>query len=361
MTHDLREATIRVASVPSSHVYVRHLAADGSDDVARLPDPVPPGARSSESVWWPPPMLDPRWVEDHHRDFDVHHVHFGFDDRSPDQLTGLIAALRAHDRPLVVTVHDLRNPHHADRADHDAQLDVLVPAADAMVTLTRGAAEEIRQRWGRTAEVIAHPHVVPFEEMHRRRADRHQRSGGGFRVGVHAKSLRACMDPATVIPTLVQVLREIPDGVLRVDVHTDVAEVSGARHSRELMNVVRRFGDEIDLRVHDYFRDGELHDYLASLDVSVLPYRFGTHSGWLEACRDLGTTVVAPTCGHYADQGPVKSYVLDENGLQPDSLVRAVWSAWADPVPAISVQDRVEQRQAIALAHRRLYEGVLAR
>ena len=24
-----------------------------------------------------------------------------------------------------------------------------------------------------------------------------------------------------------------------------------------------------------------------SLDVSVLPYRFGTHSGWLEACRDL--------------------------------------------------------------------------
>lgn len=51
----------------------------------------------------------------------------------------------------------------------------------------------------------------------------------------------------------------------------------------------------------------------------------------------------------------------DEDGLRPDSLVRAIWSMWADPVPAISVQGRVEQRQAIARAHRRLYEDVLAR
>ena len=60
-------------------------------------------------------------------------------------------------------------------------------------------------------------------------------------------------------------------------------------------------------------------DYLASLDVSVLPYRFGTHSGWLEACRDLGTAVVAPTCGYYADQGPVLPYVHDEHHLDPAS------------------------------------------
>ncbi len=361
MTHDLRETTIRVASVPSSHVYVRHLTADGAADVARLPDPVPSGARSAESTWWPPPMLDPHWVEQHHRDFDVHHVHFGFDDRSPAQLSELVAALRSHGRPLVVTVHDLRNPHHADRTDHDAQLDVLVPAADAIVTLTAGAAREIQQRWGRSVEVIAHPHVVPLDEMRRRQVRREPASPAEFRVGVHAKSLRACMDPATVIPALVKVLREVPGGVLQVDVHTDVAEVTGARHSRELMEVVRRFGDEIDLRVHDYFTDAELHEYLASLDASVLPYRFGTHSGWLEACRDLGTTVIAPTCGHYADQGPVKAYVLDEDEFQPDSLVRAVWAAWADPVPPISAHARAEQRREVARAHCRLYERVLGR
>ena len=54
--------------------------------------------------------------------------------------------------------------------------------------------------------------------------------------------------------------------------------------------------------------------------MSVLPYRFGTHSGWLEACRDLGTTVVAPDCGYYADQGPVLTYRMDEHRYDADSL-----------------------------------------
>ena len=73
----------------------------------------------------------------------------------------------------------------------------------------------------------------------------------------------------------------------------------------------------LDLRVHDYFTDDELWRYLSSLDVSVLPYRFGTHWGWLEACRDLGTAVIAPTCGYFADQAPVLSYQHDEAGLRP--------------------------------------------
>ena len=46
------------------------------------------------------------------------------------------------------------------------------------------------------------------------------------------------------------------------------------------------------------FTDDELWDYLSSLDLCVLPYRFGTHSGWLEACVDLGTGVLVPNVGH---------------------------------------------------------------
>lgn len=57
--------------------------------------------------------------------------------------------LDAAGAPLVLTVHDLRNPHHRDVALHDAQLGVLVEAAAAIVTLTPGAAETIRRRWGR--------------------------------------------------------------------------------------------------------------------------------------------------------------------------------------------------------------------
>ena len=70
--------------------------------------------------------------------------------------------------------------------------------------------------------------------------------------------------------------------------------------------------------------DGELWAYLGSIDVSVLAYRFGTHSGWLEACADLGTAVIAPDCGYYAEQRPVHSYRYNETEFDPDSLVAAV-------------------------------------
>ena len=73
----------------------------------------------------------------------------------------------------------------------------------------------------------------------------------------------------------------------------------------------------------------ELWEYLNAIDVSVLPYRFGTHSGWLEACFDLGTAVVAPSCGFYAEQRPCVIYRHDETGLDAASLAGAVRSAYA--------------------------------
>ena len=138
-------------------------------------------------------MLDPSWVRTHADRFDVLHVHFGFDDRTPAELTALVTALRDAGRALVVTVHDLRNPHHADPAAHDAALGVLVPAAAALLTLTPGAAAEIARRWGREATVVPHPHVVPLGGSPRP-APRARR----VRVGLHAKSVRANTDPAVV-------------------------------------------------------------------------------------------------------------------------------------------------------------------
>ena len=55
----------------------------------------------------------------------------------------------------------------------------------------------------------------------------------------------------------------------------------GARYDPQLMGLVRdadRAG-LLHLSVHDCYSDEELWDYLQCLDLSVLPYRFGTHSG----------------------------------------------------------------------------------
>lgn len=345
---------IRVASVPSGHVYVKHLS-DGDDGVMRLPDPRPCGAPSTAQRWWPPAMLDPGWLERHRDEFDVFHLHFGFDSKTPAELTEIVEVLRRLGKPFVYTVHDLRNPHHPDTATHHAQLDVLVPAADALVTLTDGAAQVIRTTWGRTPDVIPHPHVVEPHEIPPRRPH-------PYTIGVHAKSLRPNMAPLPVIDVLCEVVAGLPDARLRVDIHTEVVEPGGHRHDPDVVSTLRRWHDEgrLSLHVHDFFTDAELWRYLSDLDLSVLPYTFGTHSGWLEACHDLGTTVATSTCGFYAQQRPCLTYRHDEHGLAADELADVVRLShdkrpdWrADPA------ERGRERRRIARRHRRLYEDLL--
>ncbi|MFK0174283.1 glycosyltransferase family 1 protein [Streptomyces sp. NPDC090306] len=270
-------------------------------------------------------MLDPGWVNAHHENFDVFHLHFGFDAQCPAELSGLVDALRHNGKPLVYTVHDLRNPHQPDPGPHLRALDVLVPAADALITLTPGAAAEISARWGRDATVLPHPHVV---EPPRLLAPRP--SHEGFYVGLHAKSLRPNMTVVPVVRVLADPVAELPDAELLVDIHPEVGDPSAHAYAPDVLAELESLAERklLTLRVHDYF-DDELWCYLDALDLSVLPYTFGTHSGWLEACHDLGTAVAAPDCGYYAQQRPCLSYGNNQrDGLDEASLRDAVLSAY---------------------------------
>ncbi|MFJ3439110.1 glycosyltransferase family 1 protein [Streptomyces cyaneofuscatus] len=353
----MRARPIRVASVPAGHVYVRHLSPPGGDRVARLTDPRPCGAPSGSQQWWPPAMLDPGWVDAHADTFDVFHLHFGFDAQPPSALRALIETLRRHGKPLVYTVHDLANPHHHDESEHRAQLDVLVPAADRLITLTPGAAQEIAGRWGRTALVLPHPHVVEPAGLVRPRPARNT-----FTVGVHAKSIRPNMDPLPVIRVLADALAELPDAVLRVDCHPEIDDPTSHWHAPGVLDELHEMDakEQAKLSVHDYFDDDALWDYLIGLDVSVLPYRFGTHSGWLEACHDLGTTVLAPSCGFYAQQRPCLIYGHDRQGLDAASLRAAVRTAYEErPVWRADPAHRRAERVRLAREHEALYAELL--
>ncbi len=341
---------IRVLSVPAGHVYVQHLSSpDGGDGVVRLADPLV-SRDVPAAQWWPPPALHARWVFEHASEFDIFHLHFGFDANSPEDLSALVAALRHCGKPLVYTVHDLRNPHHLDRSLHDAQLDVLVPAADALITLTRGAASEVATRWGREALVLPHPHVVPPALLVRPRL-----AHPDFVIGVHIKSLRASMDPMPVVAALAEIVTTLPGARLRVDAHTDVVTAGYDRFDPQLTTELAELEREgkLELAAHDFFTDDELWDYLQGLDLSVLPYRFGTHSGWLEACYDLGTPVLVSDCGFYSDQRPCFTYPLGANQLELADAVRRAYDErpqWrADPG-----QRRLE-RERIAAEHQRIY------
>jgi hypothetical protein len=353
---------LRVASVPASHVYVRHLADPGKGDgVMRLSDPVPADGRKVPGGWWPPVMLEPGWVTANRDQFDVFHVHFGFDAIAPDDLRRVVDELERHRKPLIYTVHDLRNPHHSEPTPHDKQQDVLVGAADALITLTPGAARAVSQRWGRSAEVLPHPHVLDRARIRRPRPRANR-----FVVAVHAKSVRANMDLLPVMATLVPVVEALPDGVLQLNIHDEVFDPESHWYAPELGAKLLAYGrhNRVAVCVHPYFTDDELWDYLSSVSVSVLPYRFGTHSGWLEACFDLGTAAVVPTCGFYSEQRPCEAFDFTERSFDPISLYRAVqtqydrWTAGNDAPRARWSERRIE-RIGIARAHRDIYEAVL--
>ena len=353
---------LRVASVPGSHIYVRHLSAPaGTDTVVRLADPEPGDGRTVPGGWWPPLMLEPGWVSTNHDRFDVFHVHFGFDAVGPDVLTDVIHELKIHHKPLVYTVHDLRNPHHLRPDAHAVQQEVVIAAADELITLTAGAAQAIWQRWGRNVHVLPHPHVLEAD-----RIDRPRGPDERFVIGVHAKSLRANMDPLPVLDALVPIVAAFPGAILQIDVHDEIFDPANHWFAPQTGDALLAYDrhDHVRVRVHPYFTDEQLWEYLASLTVSVLPYRFGTHSGWLEACHDLGTAVIAPTCGFYEQQEPCGVFEFAEDRFDEGSLQLAVhdayrrWSA-GTPAPRARWSVRRAQRSALAAAHRRVYESVL--
>lgn len=332
-------AGLRLLSIPARHPYVDAVRPAG---VRRVRPDRPP--------WAADPVFDPDVVAGLAREADVVHLHFGFDHLDPDAARRWTAALAAAGLPLVLTVHDLRNPHHLTRERHDDVLRVLVPAATGLITLTPGAAKEIDRRFRRTALVLPHPTLVPSV-----RRSRFQRREPGL-AALHLKSLRCNLqDPMAVVRAAADGARA-GGGRLRVDLHPEVADDPRLTGLTDLTGV--------EVSIHPRFTDLELEVYLRRAHVTVLPHRWGTHSGWLEVAHDLGTRVVAPNCGWYREQwldpSAVLSYGNNEfDGFDPASLADRVRTAlWVDPPRPAYRSARLSQRDRVRQAHADLYARV---
>lgn len=347
-----------IGSVPTAHTYVSHLdAVDEPGTVTRLSDPVPPGAEGT-AQWWPPRWLDPIWLEAHIADIDLLHLHFGFDSLPVDQLKRVADVLRTTATPLVFTVHDLHNPHFEDNARHTEQLNVLVPAADELVTLTPGAAAELKARWGADASVIPHPHVAPLQYIGRSREPK-----SAFVVAIHAKSLRANLDPLALVDTVIEATSSLPNAAVRIDVDSTVFDrpLSDAAETGRALLKYRSPG--VDVRVHPRFDDTQLWRYLTEIDVSILPYRFGTHSGWLEACHDLGARVIAPDCGYFSEQKNCHTFGFGIGRFDPASLSDAIRRSYDTrfDTPTVSSVARRRERALVARRHDEIYSRARTR
>ncbi|UBH25395.1 glycosyltransferase [Micrococcus porci] len=357
--------SLTVQHVPAGHPYarsVRPLDGAAAPDVEFWPDPPVPGA--AEGVWWPPRALDPAWIAEHRP--DVLHVHFGFEHFTPEQLRAALDAQHAHGGAVVVTVHDLQNPHLQDQDPHRARLRVLLDAADAVITLTPGAAAAVEAASGRAPLVLPHPHVVPLDALPDDGAADGERPGVDrpARLLMHAKDLRAQVDPVGLLPVLAAARDALAARGLAVEVTVDVQD--GVRDEAALAEL--EAGAEAHgfaLWRHARLDDAELHAALRDADVSVLPYRVGTHSGWVEMCRDLGVPVAVAEVGHIADQARawttpelLAAFDPDDPASLADALAALLTAA--PDARAAAPAARAAQRRRVAAAHVAVYRQALA-
>lgn len=327
---------VTVLSIPHLHVYPQTIRPARVTYIEGLERPGP---------WRPHPALDAGWwTAERAAGIDVVHLHFGYEHRSAAQTADLVAALREHSVGLVVTVHDVDNPHLADpaeQAQHHERTRILAQAADAVITLTEQARGMIHELAGNAVavEVVPHPRVVPPTQ----RPDQGAAAiAGARRPGVFLKSLRSNV-------------------VADADFYAFLAEAGTVvyAHDEPATEPLRRelSARGVDVVAHPPMDDATLHATVGACSAVVLPYIRGTHSGWLEMCRDLGVGVAVPDCGCYAGQADRPEAVLtypSGDGRAAAAAVREL--SGRAPVPYRG--DRAEQLEKIRHAHATIYAAV---
>ena len=348
---------ITVETLPGRGLYVRHLANPEGVDAVHRPTVGWAGGPSRGGAF------TTAWLRARLPQTDVVHVVGLRPGQHPDDVRAAIDLTRASGTPLVVTGYNLGAPHSAEAARLGEQLDLLVPAADAVLTLTDTAAAEMRRRWDVEAVVLPHPHVVNFVRMRQERPVPPPAGRGRLRVGTHLGSLRGGPEQLELVTALAEAVARTPRADLVVHAHRTVQDVGtlhfATERLRALQDVVRSAGGRLVL--HDRLSDDQLWDHLASLDVSVVPDRLaGSHSIWPEACADLGTWAVLAQDSFAAAQRPCLTYRRDAGpAARADDLAAALATAASTPAPRSDTEERWSERVRIAESLRSTYEEIL--
>ena len=359
----------RVVHVPADHDYVRHATTS--------PGAAAPAAVAERFSW----ADGAGWLGRHGDSVDVLHVHFGAEQVDED---GLASVLDAADRAgvaVVWTVHDLTNPHLVDQSVHEAQCALLARRSAGLVTLTAGAAEEVRRRWGRVPVVVPHPHLAPTDVLARPRP-RPGRAARGRRPARPAPAGdRPRGRPGAARP-------RGPGGPPPADAEAGRAGRAGPTvRARCCASACARRCSAPASRGRTSPWSGRCArppttgwstswwgrapttracgPSSAGLAALVLPYRWGTHSGWVEACHDVGTPVVAPALGRWGEQHAVHAFGAASPAAGPDpdpaSLARALGAALAQgPRRTPVLDERLREREASVRTHARLHATAAA-
>jgi beta-1,4-mannosyltransferase len=272
----------RVLLCAAGHRYVRNI--QGANDSVSTLIPALDWRRDAATI------LSIDWISTYLALFDIVHVQFGYNDCQTDDLRRFSNFLRNQGKRLIFTLHDLTNPQTEDQSHHAANTEALVEGATKVITLTAACADLIRDRYDINPVTIQHPHVLPLDRIGRPRARTESKT-----IAIHLKSLRpGVRDAAREIKSVVHAIRIDPTLRLRIDIN-DEADPAIERIPSLVAALEHLRGDpRVSILIHGRFSEREFDQYFYKVDVSVLPYSLGTHSGWAEACMDAGVAVLAP-------------------------------------------------------------------
>ena len=327
---------IRVATIPHGDPYA---------DAVLPPDAVRVGPAADPSPW-----LDVAHLEAHADEIDVLHLHSG-DGARGGRRRAVLGGDGAPARPAAgghrapAAARGCGRPRSAAEAGYDAHLEAVLATAEVVLTLTPGAADEIADRFGRTAIVVAHPSVaVPdpaagCRARARRAPPRAAVAGGPGRLGARARGAvgrrlrrgQAAGARRTTSATSAARCASSPTaGSVELVVHppTSAARAAAATARRR---AARAAGD-------------------ALAGPGGLPRR-------RHARRRADAAVGSPQ-----QWSEVVSYGTDESGrLDPLSLTGAVGAALTRPMPRPADRGwRAEQRAAVQAVHAAVYRQVAA-
>jgi glycosyltransferase involved in cell wall biosynthesis len=231
--------------------------------------------------------------------FDILHV-------QSLELTSLMSIEKALERcqaerkGIVITIHELEPLFPDERKDFADRVRLACRFASGIVTLTKRAGEEIAARFGvdpSRIEIVPHGAVLPLSHsLWNAKVRKNWRFTmgmfGGFRP--NRSFLTAAINALYGLDSADVSVQILSRGLNPIEVGptTEAWQVASLASSDK----------RLALRLLPFPSDDEIANFVHSLDVLVLPYLFGTHSGQLELAMDMGVPAIVPDIGCDAEQ-----------------------------------------------------------
>jgi len=251
--------------------------------------------------------------------FDLLHIH-SVELTSLETLQLALERCQSERKGIILTVHDTKPNFSQDLAMYNLALKTCVEAGARIVTLTKSAAKEIVKNLEVASSdiaVIPHGAVLSIDD-HRWYTRRRTQNSSTCILGMYG-GFRPNRDFLTPVVNIAFGMPELDVKLILLTRAISPIELRQNEEMRRSIDIAIS-SNRINLRVYPFPSDEQIAQFLLDVSILIMPYRWGTHSGQLEAAFDLGVVPVISDVGYYYEQYDQLREFVEE----------PVWFNWSD-------------------------------